>query len=94
VWLVLEPIFHKNVSHNKLIFLRSLLQLLVTANVVPSSLIRFILMMEVTRSSATSVLKRTTQRHIPEDDIHPSHRRENPRNLQGRALFSDSFMLV
>jgi hypothetical protein len=47
-------------------YLLSVLQLLVTANAVPISLIRFILMMEATRSSETSVLKSTTRRYIPE----------------------------
>jgi hypothetical protein len=42
------------------------LQLLVTANVVPSSLNLFTLMMEAIRSTETSVLTRATQRHIPE----------------------------
>jgi hypothetical protein len=37
-------------------------QLLVTANAVPSSLIRFTLMMEARRSSETTVLTRATQR--------------------------------
>jgi hypothetical protein len=44
-------------------------QLLVIANVVPSSLILFTLMMEAIRSSETSVPTRTTRRKIPEDDI-------------------------
>jgi hypothetical protein len=48
-----------------------------TANVVPSSLILFNPMMEAIRSSETSVLTRPTRRHIPEDDILHSHRREN-----------------
>jgi hypothetical protein len=51
-------------------------QLLVTADVVHNSLIRFILMMEKTRSPKTSVLTRPTWRHIPEDDILYSQRRE------------------
>jgi hypothetical protein len=44
-------------------------QLLVTANVVPSSLILVTLMMGPIRSSETSVLTRATQRNIPEDGI-------------------------
>jgi hypothetical protein len=34
-------------------------------------------LMEDTRSSETSVLTSATRRHIPEDDILHSHRREN-----------------
>jgi hypothetical protein len=45
------------------------LQLLVTANVAPSSVILFTLMMEAIRSSETSSLTRATRRHIPEDGI-------------------------
>jgi hypothetical protein len=58
-------------------FLRSVLQLLVTANVVPSSQIVSTLIMEDTRSSETSVLTRTKRRNIPKDGILHSHRREN-----------------
>jgi hypothetical protein len=57
--------------------IRGVLRLLVTANVVPSSLILVTLMMQAIRSSETSVLTRATQLHIPEDDITHSHRREN-----------------
>jgi hypothetical protein len=60
-----------------------MLQLLVTANVVPSSRILytptanavpnspiiFTLMMEAIRCPKTSVLSRATRRHIPEDGI-------------------------
>jgi hypothetical protein len=43
------------------------LQLQVTANVVPTSLALFTLMMEMIRSSETPVLARATRRRIPED---------------------------
>jgi hypothetical protein len=43
------------------------LQLLVTTNDVPSSLILFILLLEAIRSSETSVLIRVVRRYIPED---------------------------
>jgi hypothetical protein len=45
------------------------LQLLVTANVVPSSPILVTLMMEVIRSYDMLVLTRATQHNIPEDSI-------------------------
>jgi hypothetical protein len=45
------------------------LQLLVTANFAPSLPILVTLMMKAIRSSETSVLRRATQRHIPEDNI-------------------------
>jgi hypothetical protein len=51
-----------------IVFLHSVLQLLVTAD-VPNSLIIFILKMEAIRSSETSVLTRATRRKIPEDSI-------------------------
>jgi hypothetical protein len=57
--------------------LRASCFLLVTANSVPSSLICFTLMMGAIRSSETSVLARATRRHIPEEGILHSHRREN-----------------
>jgi hypothetical protein len=60
--------------------------LLVTANVVPSSLILFTLMVEATRPSETSVPIRTTRHHIAEDGI------LNNRNsvaLSPRANYTD-----
>jgi hypothetical protein len=54
------------------IFPRSVLQLLITAN-VPSSLILFALMLETTGSSETSVLTTATQRHISHDRILHRH---------------------
>jgi hypothetical protein len=55
---------------------RSVLRLLVTANDVPSSLILFSPKMEAISSSETSVVTRTTRRHISEDNIRCSHRRD------------------
>jgi hypothetical protein len=54
-------------------FLRSVLQLLVTANVVPSSLI----VSSLKISPELRLLTRTARRHIREDGILDSHRLEN-----------------
>jgi hypothetical protein len=60
-----------------LLFLCTLFRLLVTANVVLSSLIPVTAVMEDLRSSETSVLTTFTRRNISEDDILHSHCREN-----------------
>jgi hypothetical protein len=49
------------------LFLRSLLRLLVTANVVPSSPILVTLIVEALSSSEMSVFTRAARRDIPED---------------------------
>jgi hypothetical protein len=59
---------------NSIVFLRSVCQLLVTANIVPSSPILVTLMMQVLRPSETSVLTRATWRYIPDDGILHIHR--------------------
>jgi hypothetical protein len=54
-----------------------MLWLLITVNIVHSSLILVTLMVEVMRSSKTLILARATWHHIPEDGIIHSHGCEN-----------------
>jgi hypothetical protein len=63
--------------HIHIVFLRSVLRLPDTANVVPSSPILATLMIEAIHSYETSVLTRSTRRKIPEDSILHSHRSED-----------------
>jgi hypothetical protein len=51
--------------------------LLITSNVLPSSLILVTLMMEALRSSEESVLTRSIRRHVSEDGILYIYHREN-----------------
>jgi hypothetical protein len=69
------------------VFLRSVLQLLVTANIVPSSLILFTPMMEAIRASESSAIKRATRRRIPEEGIFHSHFRENIKSFSEICCF-------
>jgi hypothetical protein len=72
-------------SYVSTVFLRSVFRLLVTEN-VPRSPILVTLMMETIRSSETSVLTGDTRRHIPEESIVHSHRRQNLKSYTKESL--------
>jgi hypothetical protein len=59
------------------VFFRSVLWLLVTADVVPNSPVLVTPMMKALLSSETSSLTRAARHSIPEDGILHSYRREN-----------------
>jgi hypothetical protein len=59
------------------------------SNVVPNARILFTVMMEEIRSPKKSVLTRATRRHIPEDGILQSSRRENFKSCICSTGFSD-----
>jgi hypothetical protein len=67
----------RKIPKEYIVFLRSVRRLLVTANVVTSSLILVTLMMEPLRCSETSVFRRDMQRNILEDGILHSFRLGN-----------------
>jgi hypothetical protein len=68
---------HSAKKYHVTVFLCGVLRLLVTVNDVPRCPILFTLMMEVIRSSVSSVLTRTTLCYIPEGSILYRHCRED-----------------
>jgi hypothetical protein len=74
---VLEERIISIISVTKFGLIRSLLRLLVTANIVPNSPIFVTLMIEAIRFSESTVITIAARRNIPKDGILNSHRRQN-----------------
>jgi hypothetical protein len=69
-----------------ILFLRSVLQLLVTASLVPTSPILVTLRMKAICSSETSVPIRATRHNITEDGMLHSHRCENLKSYNNESF--------
>jgi hypothetical protein len=76
------------------VFLPSILHLVVTANVFPSSLILFANIIEAISSSESPVSTRATLRHIPGDGILHSHSRVDHRSYKDFNICSCFFSLI